>query len=372
MSAGPEPARLYVGLMSGTSLDGVDAALCDLRSGLVLLGTHYQTFTEVLRDELLALHWVGHDELGRAASVANRLADLYAQSVEGLLADAGIGRGEIAAIGCHGQTIRHRPGRGYSLQLNNPSRLAERTGLTVVADFRNRDIAAGGQGAPLVPAFHEAVFRDRDETRAVVNIGGIANVTLIPPAAQAFAPTRGFDCGPGNMLMDAWCREHTGQSFDCDGRWAASGRVPQGLLAAMQAHPFFAATLPKSCGREDFSIDWLHGLQPSRFRPEDVQASLLELTAWSIAQAVGVDGKPPAQVLLCGGGVHNARLRTRLAELMPDSRVNTTAVAGLDPDWVEACAFAWLASQTMAGRPGNLPDVTGASGPRVLGAIYPA
>lgn len=355
--------------MSGTSLDGVDAVVAEFTSGPPRLrGRAHLPYPDALRAELLALNRPGHDELRRAARLSVELAELYAGALAAALRDAGISPSAVAAVGCHGQTVRHRPDEGYSLQLNHAAWLAERSGITVVADFRNRDIAAGGEGAPLVPAFHDALWRLPDRHRVVLNIGGIANLTDLAPGRT----TRGFDTGPGNMLMDGWAERHLGQRFDAGGAWAASAAPDPVLLDTMLAHPFLARHAPKSCGREEFSLDWLDALLPAGAAPARVQASLLELSAHSIAAAVRNECGAPHEVLLCGGGAHNTALRARLAALLPQSTVATTAAFGVSPDDVEALAFAWLARQCLLRQPGNLPAVTGACGARILGAIYPA
>ncbi|MDD5248792.1 MAG: anhydro-N-acetylmuramic acid kinase [Rhodocyclaceae bacterium] len=363
------PAEYFIGLMSGTSLDGVDAALVSFRSRKPrCVATHYLPYADDMRRDALALHVPGCDELQRAAELSNRLADVYAQAVGELLAKSGTAADDVRAIGCHGQTVRHAPAAGYTLQLNNPARLAEKTGIAVIADFRSRDIAAGGQGAPLVPAFHDALFRASDRHRVIVNIGGIANLTDLAPGRR----TGGFDCGPGNMLLDAWAARHLGTAYDDGGRWARSGRVLPGLLTRLGGHPFFAATPPKSCGREEFGSAWLDSQLDGSEAAADVQATLVALTVAGIAQAVERWCGKPAEVFVCGGGAHNAVIMEQLAAQLPFAAVGTTAALGLPADWVEAVAFAWLAYRTLRGLPGNLPEVTGASGPRILGAIYPA
>lgn len=364
-SAGTE---LYVGLMSGTSLDGVDAVLVAF-DGEYPQGVahHSREFDETLRQELLDLHLAGHDELRRAAMVGIELAKQYAEVTAELLATAGLAPANIRAIGCHGQTVRHAPQSGYTLQLNQPARLAELTGVTVVADFRARDIAAGGQGAPLVPAFHAAVFGSSDH-RAVLNLGGIANLTDLPPEGAV----RGFDTGPGNMLLDAWTHRHWQEPFDAGGRRAARGRTLPWLLENLLAEPYFSLPPPKSTGRDRFHLDWLLNHLQGDEAPEDVLASLAELTAQSAATALLTHCPGAKTLLICGGGVNNEDLLSRLARVLPDTELFSTAQAGIPPVWVEAMAFAWLARQSLLGRPGNLPQVTGAAGPRVLGAIYPA
>jgi anhydro-N-acetylmuramic acid kinase len=361
--------ELYVGLMSGTSLDGVDAVLADLGdSAPRLISTHYLPFDDELKRELLALHHPDRDELHRSQLAANRLARLYAQSVSELLAQSGIAASDIRAIGCHGQTIRHCPEHGYTLQIGNSALLAELSGIRVVSDFRSRDIAAGGQGAPLVPAFHDKVLRDPSRHRVAVNIGGIANLTDLPPEA----PASGFDCGPGGLLMDAWCVRHLGQPYDADGIWAASGEVLPALLERMLDESFFALPPPKSSGRDLFNITWLEGRLKGDEAAADVQATLLELTCQGIARAIRRHCHGAQDIRLCGGGAHNGALRARLAALLPECAIDTTDSLGVSGDFLEATAFAWLAQQALHGQPANLPAVTGAHHPCVLGAIYPA
>jgi anhydro-N-acetylmuramic acid kinase len=361
--------ELYIGLMSGTSLDGVDAALVDLSHAQPkLLAKHYHPFDDALKNILLALHLPAHNELHQAQLAGNQLAQLYARSIPPLLSQAGISAAHINAIGCHGQTIRHCPEQGYTLQIGNAALLAELTGITVVNDFRSRDIAAGGQGAPLVPAFHDHVLRHSGIHRVIVNIGGISNLTNLPHATAT--ATSGFDCGPGNLLMDAWCMQHLGKPYDDNGIWAASGQVLPILLERMLDEPFFALPPPKSTGRDLFNMAWLQGKLQGNERAEDVQATLLELTCRTIAQAIEKHCTGAAEIYLCGGGAHNQALRNRLIGLLPGSSVQTTDDLGVDSDYLEAIAFAWLAQQTLHGKPANLPLVTGAKHPCVLGAIY--
>ena len=358
-----------MGLMSGTSLDGIDAVLADLGSDQPrLLARHYASFDEALRKELLALHQPCPNELHRTQLAGNELARRYAAAVGALLGAANTSSAKIRALGCHGQTIRHRPEQGYTLQIGNAALLAELTGIAVVGDFRSRDIAAGGQGAPLVPAFHDKVLRHPGRHRVIVNIGGIGNLTDLPPGIN----TTGFDCGPGNLLMDAWCMRHLGEPYDDDGAWAASGKVLSALLDKMLAEPFFALPPPKSSGRDLFDMAWLNNKLQGGESAADVQATLLELTCRSIAQAIQQYCAGATEIYLCGGGAHNATLRHRLAALLPESRVQTTEVLGVDGDYLEAIAFAWLAQQALHGKPASLPAVTGARHPCVLGAIYPA
>ncbi len=361
--------ELFVGLMSGTSLDGIDAAIADFGgAGVRLLHSHYQPFQPQLRESLLELHDEGRNELHRAAAIANRLSHAYAAAVRTLLAQAGIKPPQIAAIGCHGQTVRHRPDAGYTLQLVNGALLAELSGITVVCDFRSRDIAAGGQGAPLVPAFHHQLFHDANRHRVIVNIGGIANVTDLPPSGVV----TGFDCGPGNLLLDAWIMGNMGKSYDENGAWAAQGKVLPALLDTFLSHEFFRLPPPKSTGREAFNLAWLKRALSGTESATDVQATLLELTAAGIAQAIGNHCSGATEVYACGGGARNKALISRLRELLSGAKLDVTDTLGIDAEWLEALAFAWLARQALHGKPGNLPGVTGAKGPRVLGAIYPA
>ena len=359
---------LVAGLMSGTSLDGVDAVLVDFsENSSRTLATFWLPYPAEIRRQAMQLQAASHDEIHQSAMLANDLARCYAAAVREVLAGAGVGAAQVAAIGCHGQTIRHQPAAGYSIQLNNPALLAELTGIAVVADFRSRDIAAAGQGAPLVPAFHAAVFGDPQHHRVILNLGGIANLTDLNPGQ----PVRGFDCGPGNLLMDAWSERHRGQRFDENGHWAAQGRVLPDLLQRLLADDFFTASPPKSCGRDEFNSDWLERRLAGDERAEDVQATLLELTAVSASAAIGRWCGSPTEVFVCGGGARNDALMARLRHHLPDCRVAGTDSLGQPGDWVEAVAFAWLAWRTLRGEPGNLAAVTGARGPRILGAIYP-
>jgi anhydro-N-acetylmuramic acid kinase len=372
---------LYIGLMSGTSMDGVDGVLADFddaRAGLRVLADAHAAMPPALGAELLALNTPGPDELQRAALAANALARLQADVVAHLLASAGVATRAVRAVGSHGQTVRHRPGEfdgtGFTLQLNNGALLAETCGIDVVCDFRSRDVAAGGQGAPLVPAFHRDVFAGA-QARAVLNIGGIANVTVLPATAES-APTQlvGFDTGPGNALMDHWCKLNTDAPFDDGGRWAASGQVDGRLLVELMADAYFRKPAPKSTGRDLFNADWLAAALAraggSR-APANVQATLLELTARSAIDALRSTAPDTRELLVCGGGALNDALMARLAQLWPGLAVAATDTAGLPAMQVEAAAFAWLARQFCERRPGNHPGVTGAAGLRVLGALYP-
>lgn len=375
-------ADLYIGLMSGTSLDGVDGVLArwDSSQQIQVLRHASLEFPMALRQELLALNSPdGMNELHRAALADNAVSRIYANVVQQLLQDTDTRPQQVRAIGAHGQTVRHQPqmhdGTGYTLQLQNPALLAERTGITVVADLRSRDVAAGGQGAPLVPAFHQGIFGHVNQATLVLNIGGIANLSILPSLCDSSSAVIGFDTGPGNALMDWWCLQHTGQPFDCDGAWAASGSVLPELLNAMLAEPYLQLPPPKSTGRDLFNPRWLqsHLTQlGSTPRPEDVQATLTALTAHSCAEAVSRFGVRSDALLVCGGGALNGELMRQLQALLPQLRVESTAARGMPPLQVEAAAFAWLARQCMQGLPGNLPRVTGAQGPRILGAIYPA
>jgi len=376
-SAEPTPAELYLGLISGTSADGIDAALVrfeDVATGLRCELVHGRTFAwdPALRAQLVGLgqgaDTVSLDALG---SLDGLTARAFADAATDLLEDAGVPRGRVRALGSHGQTIRHRPHADppFTWQLGDGNVIAERSGIDTVADFRRRDVAAGGHGAPLMPAFHAALLGSAHEDRAVLNLGGIGNFTLLPVVGEV----RGFDTGPANALMDAWCERHTGRPYDAGGALAASGHVDAALLARLLAEPWFAMPPPKSTGREQFHLDWLQArLGDSPLSPADVQATLLELTARTVADALQMTQPDTRRVLVCGGGVHNAALMARLAAHLPQAVVESTATHGLDPDYVEAMGFAWLARETLAGRSGNLPAVTGAVGRRVLGTVFPA
>ena len=373
MSPPSTRGELFIGLMSGTSLDGVDAILARFPvsgEAMQVLAHQYAPFAPALREELLALNSPGGtDELHRAALAGNAVARSYADLVAQLLEASAHSPKEIAALGAHGQTVRHRPGEfdgcGYSIQLLNGALLAEQTGIATICDLRSRDVAAGGQGAPLVPAFHRAQFGQAERDIAVLNIGGISNVSLL----AANGSTTGFDCGPGNCLMDLWVQEQLGNSFDADGVWAASGAVMPALLQAMLAEHYFSLPPPRSTGRDLFNRAWLQAHLPAGARPQDVQATLLELTARSI-----VDSLPAGigELLVCGGGALSGTLMQRLRALLPKAAVMPTDARGLPVMQVEAAAFAWLAMRFQRGLAGNLAAVTGAAGPRLLGALYPA
>lgn len=361
---------MYVGIMSGTSLDGLDFALIEHDSHTRLIATHYEPMPQQLKQDLLELCSTGPDELARAAIAEQAWARLAARGVQRLLAQEQVSPRAIRAIGSHGQTVRHEPRRGFTLQIGNPALLAELTDICVVADFRRRDVAAGGQGAPLVPAFHEAIFGDAEQARAVLNVGGFSNLSLLQPG-QA---TRGFDCGPGNVLLDAWIQRNLGSAYDQSGAWAASGEVNHTLLQTFLDDPFFSTLGPKSTGRELFNLSWLdaHLAGFPELAAQDVQATLLELTAISICDALRKSQPDTRDVWVCGGGAHNVALMNRLQAHLPDCQVSSTALFGIDPDWIEAMAFAWLAHCCLEGIAANRPSVTGARGLRVLGAIYPA
>jgi anhydro-N-acetylmuramic acid kinase len=387
--------QTYVGLMSGTSADGVDGVLVQwsVRERPVVVAHVNQAFDSGLRDILLSLNQPGHDELARAAYAGSALARRYADVTQQLLRETGMAPTEVRALGAHGQTVRHRPGPfdashdrdslvdacGYTVQLLNGALLAELTGVDVVCDFRSRDVAAGGQGAPLVPAVHQALFSRHDVDIAVLNLGGIANLSLLPALLrqQAGEPVLGFDTGPASALMDLWCERHGQGRFDADGRWAAAGRVIPQLLVSMRAEPFFAQPAPKSTGRDTFDGMWLeHHLalarqQGASLAPQDVQATLCELTAATVADALLSYSPRCSELLVCGGGARNKHLMHRLQQYLPSAMVmRGTDAIGIPVDQVEALAFAWLARARLEGWPGNLPAVTAARGLRVLGAVY--
>ncbi|HEY8354284.1 MAG TPA: anhydro-N-acetylmuramic acid kinase [Methylophilaceae bacterium] len=359
---------LFIGLMSGTSLDGVDAVLLEIAGDHCLVrNAHFTPFTTELRQQLLDLHHPGTNELERAAMAGNALSRLYASAVEQLLQKSRLRKQDIRAIGCHGQTIRHCPEQGFTLQIGNPALLAELTGIDTVADFRSRDLAAGGQGAPLVPAFHHAVFQHPTFHRVVVNIGGIANLTDLPCDGS---PVTGFDSGPGNMLMDAWIEHVQGLSYDHDGFWASQGHVIPSLLQVLLNEPFFRKPPPKSTGRDLFNLGWLSARIRPDFPPEDIQRTLLELTAISISDAIREHCHGAEEIYLCGGGAYNPLLVARLRDLLQPVRIALSDELGININHVESAAFAWLAYRRLHNEPGNLPTVTGANGPRILGAVY--
>ena len=369
--------RYFIGVMSGTSVDAADAVVADFdhagRDGqpLRLLGSASLAWPDDLRAELLALGAGCDQELDRAGMADQRVAHHFARVISEAMRAAGVGAQDIRAVGSHGQTVRHRPGYAhpFTLQLGDPNTLAELTGLAVVADFRRRDMSAGGQGAPLVPAFHQALFSDPEQTVVALNLGGIANITVLRPGQDVI----GYDTGPANMLLDGWSLRHRGLPYDADGAWAASASPDPALLARLLAHPYLARHAPKSTGREEFGMDWLDTMLAGggELAPATVQATLAAFTIASVASDVTrwADG---GQLLVCGGGARNGCIMRGLAQALPDWRVESSQARGLDPSWVEACAFAWLARQTIEGLAGNLPAVTGARGARVLGGYYPA
>ena len=362
--------QLFIGLMSGTSMDGVDAVLARDGETFEVLAHQHLPFATPLRHELFALNKPqGVDELHRAALAGNGVARCYADVVAQLLEASKLQAGDICALGAHGQTVRHRPGAfdgtGYTLQLLNPALLAEQTGIDVVADLRSRDVAAGGQGAPLVPAFHRAVFGRADRDVVVLNIGGISNVSIL----NADGSGAGFDCGPGNCLMDLWVQEHLRQAYDANGAWAGSGAPIPALLQRLLAEPYFALPPPRSTGRDLFNCAWLARYLSGDEQPEDVQATLLELTARTVVDSLPV---APTELLVCGGGALNKTLMARLQALLPGCAVLPTDARGLPAMEVEGAAFAWLAMRFTRRLAGNLPAATGAAGPRLLGALYPA
>src|SRR5690606_19207138 len=370
-------AGAYIGVMSGTSMDAVDAVLVQIESSGRCRATQSSSLPlpPALRRELLALNTSGHDELHRAAQASLQLGRLYAQTVKNLLSDADIKSQEVEAIGVHGQTVRHRPDVGYTIQLNAPALVADLTGIDVIADFRSRDMAAGGQGAPLVPAFHAAQFAS-DTTRVILNLGGIANITIL----RRDGTILGFDTGPANMLMDAWIQRHHGHAYDADGRWAASGTAVPELLKQMLADPWFEQTPPKSTGRDDFNMTWLVEQLKATYGgtramtaalAADIQATLLQLTARSVAADISKYAPDAADVLVCGGGALNHALMQALRELLT-CRIETTDPHGVPAQWVEGAAFAWLAWCYEAGKPAGLPPVTGARSASILGCRYRA
>ena len=368
---------LFIGLMSGTSVDAIDSALVSCRGDSVhLLNTHQHDLPAPLRERIAAISHSGENEIERMGPLDRELGQLFAAAALELAKKSGKRPEQIRAIGSHGQTIRHRPPSGnngahsFTLQLGDPNTIAEETGITTVADFRRRDIAAGGEGAPLAPAFHAAAFAKPGVNRAIVNIGGIANVSLL----QGPELRSGFDTGPGNTLLDHWVQRHRGENFDRDGQWSAQGEVSPELLSQLLQHPYFAKSGPRSSGKEDFNLCWLDQCLSGQplLEPADVQATLAELTATSIASAIDSARIGVSEVYICGGGAHNGDLMSRLQRHLAPATLDSTVAIGMDPDWVEAVTFAWLAHRTLAGMAGNAPLVTGARGPRILGGVYPA
>ncbi|MHB8535865.1 MAG: anhydro-N-acetylmuramic acid kinase [Sulfuricaulis sp.] len=367
----------YIGLMSGTSVDGIDAVLVSISANgePVLVATHAHPISPDIRSGIQALMHAGDSEIDRLGEADMALGELFAEAAQALIRKSGMEKKNIRAIGSHGQTLRHRPRaqHPFTLQIGNPAAIAEHTGITTVGDFRSRDMAAGGQGAPLVSAFHRRMFHSQWHSRAIVNIGGIANITYLP--ADDSQAVSGFDTGPGNTLLDQWIGRHHARDHDEAGQWAASGKLSKELLESMLTDPYFEVSPPKSTGRETFHLDWLHThlkSLPSEPSAVDVQATLLQLTALSIAQAVLRFLPQTQEVYICGGGAHNRALMSALTEYFSGVPVATTEALGLHPDWVEATAFAWLAHRTLEGQTGNLPSVTGARRAVILGGIYPA
>ncbi len=361
--------------MAGTSLDGIDVVLVDFQNEHApkLLHTLAYPIPEALKHNLKMLIQSGPDEIDKMGEVDTELGKLLAEAVNKLLKQTKVPSHAIAAIGSHGQNIRHRPNAAspFTLQIGDPNILVAKTGITTVADFRRRDMALGGRGAPLAPAFHDLLFRTPTENRCIVNIGGIANLSLLN--ADPKLPVLGYDTGPGNTLMDNWCFEHLQQHYDKAGQWAASGQVHSELLNALLQDPYFSQPSPKSTGREYFNLSWLENyLKKFTIAPEDIQATLSELTARSISENIQTHLKNSGSVWICGGGAHNTHLMNRIADLCKDYSVQTTAKMGIDPDWIEAMAFAWFALRTLNGKPSNIPSVTGASEASILGAIFPS
>ena len=365
--------QLYIGLMSGTSADAIDVALVDLQFSPKLIAQHSHPLPHDIRQQIHALSLPDANEIDRMCTLDIELGQLFAQSSLDLLSKAKVAKHDVVAIGSHGQTIRHRPPGSpqgtFTLQIGDPNIIAELTGITTVADFRRRDMAAGGQGAPLVPAFHQAVFKSREHDRVILNIGGMANITWLPTEGK----TLGFDTGPGNVLMDSWAQAHIGKSYDTNGEWASTGSVNPELLNLLLSDAFFLLPAPKSTGRENFNRTWLdshlHTL-PSQPVAVNVQATLLELTATSIANSINQLSPDKKEIFVCGGGAYNTRLMQRLANLLTNSTVMSTSALGVDPQWIEAMAFAWLAQQTMHRKSGNLRAVTGANREVILGGVY--
>ncbi len=366
--------ELYIGIMSGTSLNGADAVLLGFDENQIkLLHHHSEPFPESLFDALQKLITTQQTSLPQLGEIDHQLALVYSLAVKKLLHTAGINTSQVQAIGCHGQTIYHQPEgpKRNSLQLGDPSFLAETSGISVVADLRRRDMAAGGQGAPMVPAFHAAAFRNTSTDRVILNIGGIANITILP--SDNDQPVTGFDTGPGNTLLDQWARREQQVAYDNNGEWAASGQLIDALLEKCLADPYFTKAPPKSTGRELFNLPWLEQqLGQNNYSPQDIQATLLELTCQSIVLAIKQYAPNTTEIFVCGGGAHNLQLTQRLSQLLSQATVQTTAILGIEPDWVEAAAFAWLARQTVHKQTGNLMSVTGARHPVILGGIYQA
>lgn len=362
---------IYLGLMSGTSVDAIDAVLARFEPSFELIARHSTPIPPSLKQRILTLAGEGKHSIDDLGALDRRLGELFAETANELIKLSGVPRGKISAIGSHGQTIRHRPDIGFTLQIGDPSCISELTGITTIADFRRRDVAAGGQGAPLVPAFHQWLFHSDEEDRVIVNIGGMANITCL--CADRDKPVTGFDTGPGNALLDEWIHCNLGKSYDSEGLWAGSGNVVDTLLTSMLNERYFDKAAPKSTGRELFNRGWVEthlSHLPQVPDPEDIQATLAELTARTIALEIQRLPLNTPRLFICGGGAHNRDLIARIGRILPDSNLTSTAELNLDPDWVEASAFAWLAWRAKRKQSGNLPAVTGAKGERVLGAIY--
>jgi len=363
--------ELFIGLMSGTSLDGMDAVLVNFgekSQDIKIMGHSYVPYEDKLKMALLELHSPNTNELEESLVIANIVSKKAYEAIETLLNKTNILSKDIRAIGFHGQTIRHQPQKGFTLQIGNPALLAELSNIDVIADFRSRDVAASGQGAPLVPAFHQEMFSHPTTYRAILNIGGIANITLLNPKTTV----TGFDTGPGNILLDHWSKTHRNQAFDENGAWAKEGKIIEILLGAFFKDAYFEKTAPKSTGRDHFNAAWLNKHLEKSYSKQDIQRTLLELTALSIAKAIDSHDTNITEIYLCGGGALNSFLVERLKTLMPKIKIQPTDLLGIPTQYVEAAAFAWLAKQMLFSKPGNLPEVTGARGLRILGALYPA
>ncbi len=363
--------ELFIGLMSGTSLDGMDAVLVNFgekSQDIKIIGHSYVPYEDKLKMALLGLHSPNTNELEESLVIGNIVSKKAYEAIEALLKKTNVVSKDIRAIGFHGQTIRHQPQKGFTLQIGNPALLAELTNINVIADFRSRDVAASGQGAPLVPAFHQEIFSHPTTYRAILNIGGIANVTLLNPKTAV----SGFDTGPGNILLDHWSKTHRNQAFDENGAWAKEGKIIETLLGAFFKDSYFEKTAPKSTGRDHFNEAWLNKHLQKSYSRQDIQRTLLELTVLSIAKAIDSHDANITEIYLCGGGALNSFLVERLKALMPKIKIQPTDLLGIPTQYVEAAAFAWLAKQMLFSKPGNLPEVTGAKGLRILGALYPA
>lgn len=378
MKRSADISQIYIGVMSGTSLDGIDCVAIDFSDEYpTVLGQHSSAFPDQLKAALGALCQPGENEIERLGTADIELGQLIAENCLALTKKLHLSSKQICAIGSHGQTIRHRPNQKnpFSMQIGNANIIADLTGITTITDFRMADIASGGQGAPLVPAFHQSVFAHDTRYRAIINFGGISNISLLSPQSLEPKQTRGYDIGPANTLMDQWIQQHRNKPYDQNGDWARSGKLIPELLETLLRHEFFAKEGPKSTGRELFNLNWLNSLIEKTYPSEDIQRTLLELTAVSVKNCVEKEVAKQAfdeTLYLCGGGAFNDFLLTRLRTLLPSFKIEKTDAIGLPCQQVEATAFAWLAKETLAGRPGNQPLVTGATRPKVLGAIYSA